>query len=535
MAEDPRLAPLFASNDLPMAAQVTVIKEIVRERNATLSKVEAKISGLGSELYPVPQTMLACRRALDDEKRALRDEMHQCQGVLSPIRRIPPEILGEIFLYFAPVLVNDHYFEHHHRDPGCIRTEIPWQLGHICSYWRIVALSVRSLWTIFDLRSPPLRSDRHRSCRMTHASLDSFESRLQRSGEAPLSGRIIYRDVPHTMPIFDALWKCSHRLRHLALVDVPQIVLDQFSQYCAPSKQLCSLTLVFTTLSVRVSFECPSSLTYLHLTSIHITSATCCRIPWAQLLKYCEKDCGWDQDDDRWASYRQLSNLIELCVEFTGHARRSRSRVRLPKLRHASFTCRGTQDRMLRSFDTPVLHSLSYDHVDYAHVRVHLPHSLARLESIRIRATGFVDLKDVLEGSPDLTEIFINVKCLRLFGEGVFLDFVKPLIPLKDELPLGSKLEVVRLNADFRPHSLDKILRLIDSRAQPDSPLRELVLYDVSDRWSYTNDPEGCQKMHETSLDSMDDALTLSVRSFEQANSDFLEGHLCNQVDDWLS
>ncbi|KAJ7904768.1 hypothetical protein B0H14DRAFT_618644 [Mycena olivaceomarginata] len=50
-------------------------------------------------------------------------------------RRIPPEILTEIFLY-ASVCADD-IFEPH--DP-------PWLLGRICTRWRVLALSIPSLW-----------------------------------------------------------------------------------------------------------------------------------------------------------------------------------------------------------------------------------------------------------------------------------------------------------------------------------------------------------------------------------------------------
>ncbi|KAJ7799841.1 hypothetical protein B0H14DRAFT_2387808, partial [Mycena olivaceomarginata] len=72
---------------------------------------------------------------LHDEKRALCKEMRRCEGIISPIRRFPPEIVGEIFLYFTPALMNDHRFVDeygNHRDQPC---KIPWHLGQICSYW----------------------------------------------------------------------------------------------------------------------------------------------------------------------------------------------------------------------------------------------------------------------------------------------------------------------------------------------------------------------------------------------------------------
>ncbi|KAJ7801326.1 hypothetical protein B0H14DRAFT_3489714 [Mycena olivaceomarginata] len=112
-------------------------------------------------------------------------------------------------------------------------------------------------WTKVDEVVVPLES------RMTYPPTIEIGSCMQSSA----------RSVPHYAP-FNALWRGSHRLRHLVLVDVPQIVLDQLSQYCASSKQFRILALVCSaTISPPLIFEYPSFLTNLHLTSIYITTA----------------------------------------------------------------------------------------------------------------------------------------------------------------------------------------------------------------------------------------------------------------------
>ncbi|KAJ6454279.1 hypothetical protein DFH09DRAFT_889174, partial [Mycena vulgaris] len=56
-----------------------------------------------------------------------------------PVRHLPPEILGQIFLYFVPSLHYDSDWKSH-------RVGLPWKLGHICRLWRTVALSLSQLW-----------------------------------------------------------------------------------------------------------------------------------------------------------------------------------------------------------------------------------------------------------------------------------------------------------------------------------------------------------------------------------------------------
>ena len=73
-----------------------------------------------------------------------------------------------------------------------------------------------------------------------------------------------------------------------------------------------------------------------------------------------------------------------------------------------------------------------------------------------------------------------------------------------------------------------KILEMIQFRFRSDSKsvsrLREFIVYD--DDYG----PEDRQRMHEASLDYMEEGLNMSCRSARQGDSDFLEGHLCRDI-----
>ncbi|KAJ7622670.1 hypothetical protein DFH06DRAFT_954856, partial [Mycena polygramma] len=125
----------LTSNDEPKAAQIVVIENIIRTQNATLSTLRAEIL----EVHSAVREMQKKRNALIEQEYALLAEMRRCKGVMSPIRRLPPEIVGEILLYFAPSFACGSIMS---------RVETPWHLGQICRYWRTVALSLRSLWSV---------------------------------------------------------------------------------------------------------------------------------------------------------------------------------------------------------------------------------------------------------------------------------------------------------------------------------------------------------------------------------------------------
>jgi len=227
---------------------------------------------------------------------------------------------------------------------------------------------------------------------------------------------------------------------------------------------------------------------------------------------------------------------------------------------------------MLQSFDTPVLQSLSYDHSDYdwSHT-VRLPHSLSHLKILRLRATfdSFSNFRDILQRSPELSEIFINMPSVRLrdlvaclapktlghgcadlkpttdwapvdetsiFDDEALDDWDKleeckaekdnHLASSEDQPPLCPKLEMIRFGGYiYGDGDYDKIREAIDYRFRWDSGTalqkREFVLYN--DYWHGL----GCYRMPEAPLD---EGLTISRQSARQGNSDFLGGHVCRDL-----
>ncbi|KAK7027611.1 hypothetical protein R3P38DRAFT_2526470 [Favolaschia claudopus] len=129
------LVPLFISNDAPHPSQSAVVEEVLRAKQTELSKLEHDIKRVESAL-----------NALQTNHDNLQAELDGYKSILSPIRRVPPEVLGEIFLYLVPSADKTH--------PHCdslARISLPWKLGQICCRWRAVALSLSELWAFLDL------------------------------------------------------------------------------------------------------------------------------------------------------------------------------------------------------------------------------------------------------------------------------------------------------------------------------------------------------------------------------------------------
>ncbi|KAJ7812034.1 hypothetical protein B0H14DRAFT_2377905, partial [Mycena olivaceomarginata] len=71
-----------------------------------------------------------------EERDSLDTEIRKHEGALSPLRRIPPEILSLIFDFASPFT-----------ECFMIIEDGPWPLSAVCSRWRSIALSQPSLWT----------------------------------------------------------------------------------------------------------------------------------------------------------------------------------------------------------------------------------------------------------------------------------------------------------------------------------------------------------------------------------------------------
>ncbi|KAJ7701806.1 hypothetical protein B0H17DRAFT_862861, partial [Mycena rosella] len=68
---------------------------------------------------------------------AISRDLPMKRSLIAPIRRLPPEILLEVFSLAVLMPVVDSGF-----DPCITVTDII----HVCHYWRIVALDTSTLW-----------------------------------------------------------------------------------------------------------------------------------------------------------------------------------------------------------------------------------------------------------------------------------------------------------------------------------------------------------------------------------------------------
>ncbi|KAK0185213.1 hypothetical protein F5146DRAFT_198914 [Armillaria mellea] len=112
--------------------------EATRLRHTILQDMSDEMTRLNSEMERVQSLM----EEIEKERELLQARIKRYTALISPVRRLPPEILMEIF---DLVLSSDQWSLFLRLNEG------PWLLGRICSQWRQVINSTPRLWTTFRI------------------------------------------------------------------------------------------------------------------------------------------------------------------------------------------------------------------------------------------------------------------------------------------------------------------------------------------------------------------------------------------------
>ncbi|KAJ7314386.1 hypothetical protein DFH08DRAFT_652339, partial [Mycena albidolilacea] len=112
------------TNSPPAEYNHPALRAFVSRGSARRAYLDAKTASLKAEL-----------EKLLEERDSLDAEVRKHEGALSPLRRMPVEIISLIFKFAAPF-----------RSYVMNVKEGPWTLSAVCSRWRNIALSQPSLW-----------------------------------------------------------------------------------------------------------------------------------------------------------------------------------------------------------------------------------------------------------------------------------------------------------------------------------------------------------------------------------------------------
>ncbi|KAJ7189030.1 hypothetical protein C8R46DRAFT_935250 [Mycena filopes] len=184
------------------------LRRVAEEAPAELARYDAEIERLKESID---------KRLL--ERATLAWYSDGCRSVASPVRRLPTELLAEIFDMCAP------------EDQKIMSTTTPTQeierisknyllqLAQVCSHWRSVAMETPNLWSLIVLDTDLW----DRLPQSSRTLLNLVASSLQRGGECPLTLHIaVDHGNRNDRSILELLSGHSHRWRDVSMwIDPP--------------------------------------------------------------------------------------------------------------------------------------------------------------------------------------------------------------------------------------------------------------------------------------------------------------------------
>jgi hypothetical protein len=297
----------------------------------TISVAQAGISRLDDEITRLNAVLDGLTRKRD----ALQTYTNLHTALVAPIRRLPPEVLSEIFLYY-----NDE-----NNVPYIRLNKAPLLLGGMCSRWRTIALSTPRLWNSFALTIRPkyLKSDTMLA-----------ETWLARAGRCPLTIRLASQGTyRNPMKLLMKEFLCHCEWWYDIHISVPLSVLESLTPAKNRLPRLQRLSLDVQLFEHLDIFGCAPRLRWLKLDSSLRPSSI--NVPWNQIEYF---DMGMREIDHTLDLLRATPNLKECVIRLnSSEPRRSHSSVQILHLR--SMTISGNPTYFFDTLLLPKLQEIS--------------------------------------------------------------------------------------------------------------------------------------------------------------------------------
>ncbi|KAJ6554835.1 hypothetical protein B0H19DRAFT_1263130 [Mycena capillaripes] len=187
-ADGPRVLEMLRANKAPANnSEMAHFRGLIGEGRLELARYDAEVGRI--------------EMILDEllfQRGSLARHVDRYKSVVAPVRRLPPELLIEIFdLCGYPCAADLNLLP----------------LSQVCSYWRRIAAGTPSLWSHIDVDVAVWRM----SGLSPNTLLGRLDSSLQRGGSLPLTLQVyLQRDDPYDISIIKTLVKHSPRWRHLS-------------------------------------------------------------------------------------------------------------------------------------------------------------------------------------------------------------------------------------------------------------------------------------------------------------------------------
>ncbi|KAJ6584667.1 hypothetical protein B0H19DRAFT_1106000 [Mycena capillaripes] len=209
---------LFEQDRVPSSQQKQMIQQLLAEKTAHLAHLNSKVPKRKTK-KKIPREL---RAELDHTRRSIK--FHR--ALISPWRRLPVEIMAEIFLFALEVTIQPDDADNSWNDDR----EGTLLLCKICSNWRSIAINTSALWNVLSINLHYVRRP-----------LDWISTWLDRSRSMPVYLQIFWghKALPDVInPVLSAFAAHLHHIAGLWIdgldIENSELIDDAYPQPTFP-------------------------------------------------------------------------------------------------------------------------------------------------------------------------------------------------------------------------------------------------------------------------------------------------------------
>ncbi len=257
-AHPPDVDSLFHTNNMPTPAQVVQLKADLDSLEAPLAEVQSHLSLLRGAVA-----------SLETQMSRLQSLRHDYTTALSPIRRIPSEILAKILCCSWE---SSRAVKGSSKFNVFVMREGPWHLGQVCSWWRsVVETLCPELWATLSIEDRgslyPRKHIEILRCVLKRSRNHPLHFTFDRSSANPDTSLQVMEQCFNIMIAHSARWETAE-------ITVPPLFIPRLDfirgkiDWLKKMDLVCSNNLGLESKSIH-AFEIAPSLQVLHLRGMH--------------------------------------------------------------------------------------------------------------------------------------------------------------------------------------------------------------------------------------------------------------------------
>ncbi|KAJ7595657.1 hypothetical protein C8J56DRAFT_386239 [Mycena floridula] len=438
--ESPLPSHLLETNDPPLGSEEQFLREMLDK-----SDFERGIVETDAKLASLELMVVALRR----RREKMAESFITTKKVLSPIRRVPAEIIGEIFMLALT------------EEDGSVRAtslnmaEGPWAYGQVCRIWRKEIFSRPSIWAnIYIYHGKDLDHRRY--------SADLLDAIIQRSQSRPLRLDVcLNSESDIAKAILAKAVEFSHRWQSVALYLTPRLFarLKKLKSRVPLLEVLCLIghSANYNPISFKITADCFRDAPALRkccngdFHNYHLMN-----LPWTQLTHLDEHSL------DPTEVLRRTPNLVSLALRsWLGIS--TQPRFCFEHLRTLDLL-----DCFLGSglvWDLPALVELRIRVEDLVSVSLPTSASLRHLSLLQTQSASFEELAVFRSFIQPFH--FLSILDLRCITD------LPPFFLVLSDPDLVSSLQLLLLDGDLQT-SLEPLVDMVQSRRAAASTFRQI-------------------------------------------------------------